>query len=282
MTPDLAELRRLLDEAPPLPYRDSPATHGDPSNGPTYVALEAQREGRWEEVATGNYEKWCGMGIALAAAAVNALPALLDAAAERDALRTWQERVALAAGLADEVAGYGVHLEADPDTAAEHVAGLLDIADTHVECPIYCGDCGEPLADTPCDHCGGSGCGPGTGSGAYEECGWCAGAGKVHVGCAHLSYAELCAERDALAAKLDAVRALHTPVRYYTDPCDDPECERELVELSVGDYYHADTFELMCEVCSGGDMSECDYDNAVPHPCPTVRALDATQAGGES
>ena len=136
------------------------------------------------------------------------IPDLLAAAAERDALRTWQERVALAAGLADEVAGYGVHLEADPDTAAEHVAGLLDIADTHVECPIYCGDCGEPLADTPCDHCGGSGCGPGTGSWAYEECGWCAGAGKVHVGCAHLSYAELCAERDALAAKLDTARRL--------------------------------------------------------------------------
>ena len=87
LTPEkLAELQRLLAEAPPLPYRDSPATHGDPSNGPTYVALEAQWEGRWEEVATGNYEKWCGMGIALAAAAVNALPALLDAAAERDAL----------------------------------------------------------------------------------------------------------------------------------------------------------------------------------------------------
>ena len=80
-TPEtLAELRRLLDEAPPLPYRDRPAAHGDPSSGPTYVALEAQWEGRWEEVATGNYEKWCGMGIALAAAAVNALPALLDAA----------------------------------------------------------------------------------------------------------------------------------------------------------------------------------------------------------
>ena len=93
-TPEtLAELRRLLDEAPPLPYRDSPATHGDPSNGPTYVALEAQWEGRWEEVATGNYEKWCGMGIALAAAAVNALPALLDAAAERDALAAKVERV---------------------------------------------------------------------------------------------------------------------------------------------------------------------------------------------
>ena len=88
------------------------------------------------------------------------------------------------------------------------------------------------------------------------------------------------AERDALAAKLAEVRALHTPVRYYTDPCDDPECERELVELSVGDYYHADTFELMCEVCSGGDLSECDYDDAVPHPCPTTRALDATPETG--
>ena len=91
------------------------------------------------------------------------------------------------------------------------------------------------------------------------------------------------AERDALAAAVDRARALHTPVRYYTDPCDDPECEREHVELSVGDYYHGDVFELMCEVCSGGDLSECDYDDAVPHPCPTRRALDATpETGGES
>ena len=105
LTPEkLAELRRLLDEAPPLPYRDSPATHGDPSNGPTYVALEAQWEGRWEEVATGNYERWCGMGIALAAAAVNALPALLDAAENQDILigsanHYKTERDALAAKL---------------------------------------------------------------------------------------------------------------------------------------------------------------------------------------
>ena len=54
----------------------------------------------------------------------------------------------------------------------------------------------------------------------------------------------LLAERDALAAKLDAVRALHRAVGIY---------------------------------------DECDYDNAVPHPCPTVRALDATpETGGES
>lgn len=89
---DRTELRRLLGEAPPLPYRDSPRTHGDPSEGPTYVALEAQLEGRWEEVATGDYDRWSGMGIALAAAAVNALPDLLDQldAAEAALARVWE------------------------------------------------------------------------------------------------------------------------------------------------------------------------------------------------
>ena len=206
VTPEIqAELRRLLDATEtPWALWDG---YGPDGNGDMRVARIGHLSGsgiRADPDSADIYGR--REAFELLASAVNALPALLDAAAERDALRTWQERVALAAGLADEVAGYGVHLEADPDTAAEHVAGLLDIADTHVECPIYCGDCGEPLADTPCDHCGGSGCGPGTGSWAYEECGWCAGAGKVHVGCAHLSYAELCAERDALAAKLGAVR----------------------------------------------------------------------------
>ena len=206
-TPDLAELRRLAEAATPGPWEAFGAVDG--RRGERWLgvttdmrAIESARAG--DVFAAQNCTRQDALFIAAANPAT--VLALLDDADERDALRTWQERVALAAGLADEVAGYGVHLEADPDTAAEHVAGLLDIADTHVECPIYCGDCGEPLADTPCDHCGGSGCGPGTGSGAYEECGWCAGAGKVHVGCAHLSYAELCAERDALAAKLGAVR----------------------------------------------------------------------------
>ena len=197
---DRTELRRLLDAATPGPWRDEMMQ----GQGVTLTAIIAGKPNPDDLRVIGSTLAHNDARVLIAA--VNALPALLDAAAERDALRTWQERVALAAGLADEVAGYGVHLEADPDTAAEHVAGLLDIADTHAECPIYCGDCGEPLADTPCDHCGGSGCGPGTGSWAYEECGWCAGAGKVHVGCAHLSYAELCAEQTALAAKLDTVR----------------------------------------------------------------------------
>ena len=137
-----------------------------------------------------------------------ALLALLDAADERDRLRTWQERVALAAGIGDEVEGRGVHLEANPDIAAEHMTGLLAVADAHVECPIHCGRCGETLADVWCDHCHGSGCGPGTATGAYEECEWCAGAGKVHIGCADLCYAALVDERDRLAAAAERVRAL--------------------------------------------------------------------------
>ena len=101
LTPEtLAELRLLLDDAPQLPYRVSPRTHGLPSDGPTYVALEAQWEGRWEEVATGNYDRWSGMGLGLAAAAINALPALLDTTDElahmteaRDNARTEVERL---------------------------------------------------------------------------------------------------------------------------------------------------------------------------------------------
>ena len=83
LTPQtLAELRLLLDKAPPLPYRAFPRTYGNPSDGPTYIALEAELRGRWEEVATGNYDQWSGTGLALAAAAVNVLPSLLAATDE--------------------------------------------------------------------------------------------------------------------------------------------------------------------------------------------------------
>ena len=94
LTPEKrAELRELIGESPDLPYRVSHGTHGNPSDGPTYVALEALWDGRWEEVATGDYASWNGMALDLAAAAVNALPSLLDAADERDRLATQAERV---------------------------------------------------------------------------------------------------------------------------------------------------------------------------------------------
>lgn len=73
----------------------------------------------------------------------------------------------------------------------EPVAGAFSAARDHDGCPVYCELCGERLADTPCGPCKGSGCGPGTASGAYEECPDCAGAGLIHEGCVEKSYAEL-------------------------------------------------------------------------------------------
>ena len=185
------------------------------------------------------------------------LHALLDAADERDRLRTWQERVALAAGIGDEMEGRGIHLEADPDVAADHMAGVLAMADTHDECPIHCGRCGETLADVWCDHCHGSGCGPGTASGAYEECEWCAGVGKVHLGCADLCYAALVAERDRLAAAVERVRALHQD-----------EGQSQGYFPGDRDYGERDHCCGTCGTCG-------EY--GVEWPCPTVAALDGAE-----
>ena len=49
--------------------------------------------------------------------------------------------------------------------------------------------------------------------------------------------------------------------------------------IGVGEFYHTDTYDLVCEVCSGGDLSEVPYDEPEPHPCPTLRALDGTDDG---
>ena len=85
------------------------------------------------------------------------------------------------------------------------------------------------------------------------------------------------AEVERLTGKVEAVRALHEPTFWYTDECDDPECDRECVELWGGELFHADAFERVCETCSGGDLSMIDDEPAL-WPCPTIRALD----GGES
>ena len=67
-------------------------------------------------MATGNYDQWGGMGLALAAAAVNALPALLGAATElahmreaRDYARAEVERLTAQIEAAKRI-GLGTHL----------------------------------------------------------------------------------------------------------------------------------------------------------------------------
>ncbi len=116
----------------------------------------------------------------------------------------------------------------------------------HIECPIICELCGEQLADTTCDHCHGSGCGPGTALGSYEECEWCAGAGKIHPGCVEKSYNDLAAERDEALAAIERVRELHEPLECPCGTCD----------------------VVICAEC----LSEA-------HPCPTIRALDGGECG---
>ena len=88
------------------------------------------------------------------------------------------------------------------------------------------------------------------------------------------------AERDALAAKLDAVRALHGPrvVQVLGATCSAEECDHEdacpLVDYTVcghcydvGDGAHPYAYE-------DGGLQD------VAHPCATYRALDATPETG--
>lgn len=90
----------------------------------------------------------------------------------------------------------------EPQPSVEVLCGWIasDRVDArdHGECPAACELCGERSADQTCEHCNGSGCGPGTALGAYSECEWCAGAGRVHPGCTGLTRTDLLAEVTAL------------------------------------------------------------------------------------
>ena len=77
---------------------------------------------------------------------------------------------------------------------------------------------------------------------------------------------------DAAEAKLAAVREIHSSAWWYDEFCDDPSCEQEHVEIDVGDLYHAHPSWLVCECCSGGDLS--DTNEPVQWPCLTIRAID--------
>ena len=83
---------------------------------------------------------------------------------------------------------------------------------------------------------------------------------------------EFASQIKAAEAKLAAVREIHSSAWWYDEFCDDPSCEQEHVEIDVGDLYHAHPSWLVCECCSGGDLS--DTNEPAPWPCPTIRALD--------
>ena len=122
------------------------------------------------------------------------------------------------------------------DGITEPAATLNDMVDPirdafeaqhdHIECPIICELCGEKLADKTCEHCHGSGADnqAASAAGAWVECEWCGGAGKIHEGCVEKSYADIATENSVLRAQIDAVRAA---TANHPNPCskhpeDDP------------------------------------------------------------
>ena len=202
--------------------------------------------------------------------------ALLDAADERDRLHEDHLAFTTPLGFGDGVTEPAARLSELVDTVHD---ALCDARD-HLECPLYCGSCGERLAGQTCEHCHGSGCGPGTATGAYEECEWCAGIGKVHTGCADTSYGDLAAERARLAAVVDTLGRVNGEYAMEIRRC------REALGVDEDtDPHHAaqalaaavERVRALHERDGEGFCVVCDY--MTPHPCPTIRALDGTDDG---
>ena len=128
---------------------------------------------------------------------------------EKAALAEWRLKVADALGLAETVEGVGfVVTVRTAEEAAEYAHHYAEVALAHEQdCPVYCDDDERYEMVRSCKHCNGSGCGPGTASGAYEECQWCAGDGRDHSTgyFAHAcdAHANLTDERDEALIRAD-------------------------------------------------------------------------------
>lgn len=69
---------------------------------------------------------------------------------------------------------------------------------------------------------------------------------------------------------VERVRALHKPIRWYTEPCDHPD-DCDCIEIDNGEYARLDVYQLRCEVCA--DRDEIGVE-PLPWPCPTMQALE--------
>jgi len=147
---------------------------------------------------------------------------------ECNAARAEAVRFAAELGFGDNVTDRAAPLADMIDPIREAIGAAQD----HDDCPRVCELCGETLAATDCERCNGSGNGPGTASGAYEECEYCAGAGRIHEGCAEVSYAKLVGEVERLRGEL-------------TGPCR-PDCDCPHDERPC--YCHMDRDELIAVI----------------------------------
>ena len=306
MTPDLAELRRLLDVNRGRYFHALPWHAWDRGIGyELHVGAtcrdEMEPRGYCEEVNNSFRETFCAPEAELIVAAVNALPALLDAAAERDALadrldiaEAGLDRVAVAMGCGDEVDGRGVYRD-DVDGMIEYATTLRQAARDHDECPVLCAEHDGPEAwewPMSCQDCRGSGM---AGPSAIDfidgvvpdnlahpgECESCAGSGRdcnsihnlVTMDDARQMAAVVLDDLAVAEARMADVRALHRPA--YNDTARSPicpDCDGKAGVHPCGCWADTD-YEPVCAVCNQGHKGM-----SVPWPCETIRAID----GGES
>jgi len=195
--------------------------------------------------------------------------------------REYRERIEFtsALGFGDDKSEPAARLPEIVNDVAEAFGAARD----HYECPMICENCGERLADKECEPCYGSGCGPRTAEGAYDECEHCAGVGRIHEGCAEKSYADLVSELDAALARVEelerqlaTVRAMHKPERRYMAPDGEgswdtaEECAADNdIPLDVVEHFD------VCAHCGSietGDDADRDYRESL-WPCEDAKAL---------
>lgn len=253
--PDLAELRRLAEAATQGPWAAR--------YGVSWEARVCATTGSLADVnSTANAE--------LIVAAVNALPGLLDAAAERDALadrldiaEAGLDRVAVAMGCGDEVDGRGVYRD-DVDGMIEYATTLRQAARDHDECPVLCAEHDGPEAwewPMSCQDCRGSGM---AGPSAIDFID-----GVVPDNLAHPGECESCAGsgRDC--------NSIHNLITM-----DDARQMAAVVldDLAVAEARMADVRALhFGEYVEDEDQNRC-FECGDEWPCPTIRALGGAES----
>lgn len=111
-------------------------------------------------------------------------------------------QVAEALGFVETVEGVGEVVTGSDGDLLDNLRHLVDIAREHDNCPVWCDSCEHFEQSDSCPRCSGSGCGPGTASGAYDPCRDCDGDGRDH-NFAYVHIPDLEAELKATRAQLD-------------------------------------------------------------------------------
>lgn len=197
------EIRAALAAATPGPWDAKPlgsegyAVTGAPDPDAPGVRAKMRRR-----IARFGYQDW-DTDRANAELVAKAPTWLAELLAEVDRLR--EEARAFAEAL-----GFGDGRTEPAATLAQMIDPLteaMSMARDHIECAVMCELCGEVLAGEWCEECHGSGCLPNAEL-TYLECGTCAGAGRIHVGCAEASYAGLAARAEAAEQAVRRVRTM--------------------------------------------------------------------------